>query len=102
MSDNKKNVLRVQLWMISYSIYFYLSLSQVFLEAASNALWNEDENEFLKRHYLASPSERCFKMVKKDIIPICQMSERSQGGVSICPTLSRDTQCTLSSSFPDS
>lgn len=46
MSDNKKNVLRVQLWMISYSIYFYLSLSQVFLEAASNALWNEDENEF--------------------------------------------------------
>lgn len=46
MSDNKKNVLGVQLWMISYSIYFYLFLSQVFLEAASNALWNEAKYEF--------------------------------------------------------
>ena len=40
-------------------------------------------------------------MVKKDIIPIWQMSERTQGRVSISPTLFRDAQCTLSSSFPD-
>lgn len=49
-SDDKEMCLQNNCKMISH-IIFYPFISQVFLEAASNLLWNEAGSEFLNNSY---------------------------------------------------